>query len=99
MFITSFLLTILGELQSDFYKHLTEFYQISLKNSTNFSPQLMVCLEKLHTKLREFFSSAMKDVFQTLFLSSFSWKKKAFSLFFFQTLTLYIFSSYFNSYF
>ena len=37
-------MTILGELQSDFCKNLTEFYQISLKifpNLTDFSPQLM----------------------------------------------------------
>ena len=40
-------LTILGALQSDFCKHLTEFYQISLKNLpylTDFSPQLMACM-------------------------------------------------------
>ena len=37
----------MGELQSDFCKYLTEFYQISLKNLphlTDFSPQLMACM-------------------------------------------------------
>ena len=50
MFITNFIhydkgfLAIVGELESDFCKNLTEFYQISLKNLphlTDFSPQLM----------------------------------------------------------
>ena len=48
------LLTILGELQSDFYKNLTEFYQISLKNLpylTDFSPQLMACMILTNIKL------------------------------------------------
>ena len=41
------ILTILGELQSDFCKYLTEFDQISLKilpYLTDFSPQLMACM-------------------------------------------------------
>ena len=45
------LLTIFGGLQSDFYKNLTEFYQISLKNLpylTDFSPQLMVCMQNMY---------------------------------------------------
>ena len=40
-------MTILEELQSDFCKHLTEFYQNSLKNLphlTDFSPQFMACM-------------------------------------------------------
>ena len=43
------LLTILGEIQSDFCKNLTEFYQISLKNLpylADFSPQLMACMRE-----------------------------------------------------
>ena len=53
VFIASFLhsnkgfLVIFGELQSDFCKTLTEFYQISLKNLlylTDFNPQLMACM-------------------------------------------------------
>ena len=38
---------MLEELQSDFCKNLTEFYQISLKNLpylTDFSPHLMACM-------------------------------------------------------
>ena len=41
----------MGELQSDFCKNLTEFYQISLKNLpylTDFSPQLMACMNILY---------------------------------------------------
>ena len=41
-------MAILGELQSDFCKNPTEFYQISLKNLpdlTDFSPQLMACMQ------------------------------------------------------
>ena len=39
-----------GEFQSDFCENLTEFWQISLKiwvNLTDFSPQVMACMEKL----------------------------------------------------
>ena len=42
------LLTILWELQSDCYKNVTEFYQISFKNLlhvTDCSPQLMACMK------------------------------------------------------
>ena len=48
-YIIKGLLTILLELQSDFCKNLTEFYQISLKNLphlTDFSPQLMACMQR-----------------------------------------------------
>ena len=40
-------MTIFEELQSDFCKNLTEFYQISLNNLhylTDFSPKLMACM-------------------------------------------------------
>ena len=42
----------LGELQSEFCKNLTEFYQISLKKLpylTDFSPQLMACMKNYVT--------------------------------------------------
>ena len=43
----------MGEIQHDFYKNHTEFYQVSLKNLphlTNFSPQLMACMGRVSSK-------------------------------------------------
>ena len=58
-------MTILGELQSDFCKNLTEFYQISLKNLlylTDFSSQLMARMHlTFSNKSFEPFGSAVKD--------------------------------------
>ena len=45
----------MGELQSLFYKYLTECFQISLKNLsylTDFSPQPMACMQSINVNAK-----------------------------------------------